>query len=148
MRSNKVVLLLIAVFLFSFKVSVAQTMSEKIDNLLNRYHEYGLFNGSALVAEEGKVLFEKGYGFANMEWKVPNTPDTKFRIGSISKQFTATIIMQLVEAGKIKLDGKITDYIPEYRKETGDKVTIHQLLNHTSGIYPYTSIPGVWSDSL
>ena len=83
-----------------------------------------------------------------MEWKVPNTSDTKFRIGSISKQFTATIIMQLVEEGKIKLDGKLTDYLPNYRKDTGDQITIHQLLNHTSGILPYTSMPNVWSDSL
>ena len=116
--------------------------------LCTRYNEYGLFNGSVLVAEDGKVIFEKGYGFANMEWKVPNTADTKFRIGSISKQFTASIIMQLVEEGKIKLDGKLTDYLQDYRKDTGDQVTIHQLLNHTSGILPYTSMPNVWSDSL
>lgn len=78
---------------------------------------------------------------ANMEWSIPNQPDTKFRIGSVTKQFTATLILQLVEEGKIKLDGKITDYLPDYRKNTGDKVTIHQLLNHTSGIPSYTGNP-------
>lgn len=148
MITNKLLLVLITSFLCISKISFSQDQAQKIDDLLKKYNEYGLFNGSALVAENGKVIFKKGYGFANMEWKVPNTPDTKFRIGSISKQFTATIIMQLVEEGKIKLDGKLTDYLPNYRKDTGDKVTIHQLLNHTSGIMPYTSMPNVWSDSL
>jgi CubicO group peptidase (beta-lactamase class C family) len=148
MITKKILLVLIASLLCLSKISFSQDKAEKIDDLLKRYNEYGLFNGSALVAENGKVIFKSGYGFANMEWKVPNTPDTKFRIGSISKQFTATIIMQLVEEGKIKLDGKLTDYLPNYRKDTGDKVTIHQLLNHTSGILPYTSMPNVWSDSL
>ncbi|RPI71150.1 MAG: class A beta-lactamase-related serine hydrolase, partial [Ignavibacteriales bacterium] len=126
----------------------SQDKSEKINDLLNKYYEYGLFSGTALVAEDGEIIFSKGYGFANIEWEVPNTPDTKFRIGSISKQFTAVIIMQLVEKGKVKLDGKITDYLPEYRKDTGDRVTIHHLLTHTSGIPSYTSIPHVWPDSL
>jgi CubicO group peptidase (beta-lactamase class C family) len=148
MISKRLLLILIASLLCISKVSYSQDKAEKINNLLTKYNEYGLFNGSALVAEDGKVIFKNGYGFANMEWKVPNTSDTKFRIGSISKQFTATIIMQLVEEGKIKLDGKIIDYIPDYRKDTGEKVTIHQLLNHTSGILPYTSMPNVWSDSL
>ena len=78
---------------------------------------------------------------ANMEWSIPNTPDTKFRLGSITKQFTAMLTLQLVEQGKIKLDGKISDYLPDYRKDIGEKVTIHQLLTHTSGIPSYTGQP-------
>ncbi|MDB5242452.1 MAG: serine hydrolase, partial [Spirosoma sp.] len=74
-------------------------------------------------------------------WKIPNTPDTRFRLGSITKQFTAMLIMQLVEQGKLKLDGKITDYLPDYPKITGDKITIHHLLTHTSGIPSYTGFP-------
>ena len=134
--------------IFSFITLQAQTDAEKIDDLINRYYEYGLFNGSAIVVKNGEVIFKKGYGYANFEWKIPNKPDTKFRIGSITKQFTATLIMKLVEEGKIKPDGKITDYLPDYRKDTGDKVTIHQLLNHTSGIESYTDKPNVWMDSL
>ena len=76
---------------------------DSIDALLARYQELGLFNGSALVADRGQVVMKKGYGLANMEWGIPNTPDTKFALGSISKQFTATLIMQLVEQGKIDL---------------------------------------------
>jgi CubicO group peptidase (beta-lactamase class C family) len=124
----------------------AQTKVQKIEALLSQYHEYGQFNGAALVAENGKVIFRKGFGMANMEWDIPNMPDTKFRVGSITKQFTAMMVMQLVEQGKLKLDGKITDYMPDYPKSTGDKVTIHHLLNHTSGIPGYTEFPNFFRD--
>jgi CubicO group peptidase (beta-lactamase class C family) len=114
--------------------------------MLSLYQKYGQFNGSALVADNGKVIYKKGFGLANMEWDIPNAPDTKFRLGSITKQFTATLILQLVEQGKIKLDGKLIDYLPEYRKDTGAKVTIHNLLSHTSGIPSYTSLPGFFQN--
>ncbi|MGH7595429.1 MAG: serine hydrolase [bacterium] len=126
--------------------SFTQTKAQKIEALLGQYHEYGQFNGAALVAENGKVIFKKGFGMANMEWDIPNMPDTKFRIGSITKQFTAMLVMQLVEQGKLKLDGKITDYLPDYPKSTGDRVTIHHLLTHTSGIPSYTGFPNFFRD--
>jgi CubicO group peptidase (beta-lactamase class C family) len=126
--------------------SATQSKAAKIDAVMTTAHKYRLFNGSALVAEDGKVIYKKGLGLANMEWNIPNTPETRFRLGSITKQFTATLIMQLVEQGKIKLDGKISDYLPEYRKDIGEKVTIHQLLNHTSGIPSYTGLPGFFND--
>ena len=119
----------------------------KIDDLMTTIYENGQFNGSVLVAQEGKVIYKKGFGFANMEWNIPNKPDTKFRIGSITKQFVSMQIMQLVEEGKINLDGKLSDYLPNYRKDTGEKITIHHLLTHASGIPSYTGIPGFWSDS-
>lgn len=121
--------------------AAAQDKAAKIDELLKRYNEFGQFNGSALVAENGRVIFKKGYGYANFEWKVPNDVDTKFRLASVTKQFTAAVILQLVDEGRIKLEGKLTDYLPDYRKDTGDRVTIHQLLNHTSGIPSYTDQP-------
>lgn len=146
---KKTIIVFVITVLFAFTSSLhSQSDAEKIDDLISHYNEYNLFNGSALVVKNGNVIFKKGYGFANFEWKVPNTSDTKFRIGSITKQFTATLIMQLVEEGKVKLDGKITDYLPDYRKDTGDQVTIHELLNHTSGITSYTNLPNVWRDSL
>lgn len=127
----------------AFHVSVsAQDKARKIDELLSIYHTYQEFNGSALVAENGKVVYKKGFGLANMEWNIPNEADTKFRLGSITKQFTATLILQLAEQGKLKLDGKISDYLDGYRKDTGSKVTIHNLLTHTSGIPNYTAQPG------
>ncbi len=119
----------------------AQDKSQKIDEYLKKCYEYGVFNGSALVSEHGNVILKKGYGYANIEWNIPNEPDTKFRLGSITKQFTAMLIMQLVEKGLVKLDGKISDYLLYYPKETGEKITVHELLTHTSGIFNYTNDP-------
>lgn len=124
----------------------AQEKSRKIEELLALCHQHGQFNGAALVAENGKVIYKKGFGLASMEWNIPNQPDTKFRLGSITKQFTATLILQLVEQGKIKLDGKVSDYLPDYRRDVGEKVTVHHLLTHTSGIPSYTSMPGFFAE--
>jgi CubicO group peptidase (beta-lactamase class C family) len=112
----------------------------QIDRLIQSYADNYLFNGSALVAQKGRVIFKKGYGRANMEWNIPNSTDTKFRIGSVTKQFTAMLVMQLKQAGKLDLQAKITDYLPWYRKDTGKKITVHHLLTHTSGIPNYTSV--------
>jgi CubicO group peptidase (beta-lactamase class C family) len=120
----------------------AQEKARRIDEIVTLYRNYGQFNGAALVAENGKVIYKKGIGLANMEWDIPNEPDTKFRLGSITKQFTATLILQLVEQGKIKLDGRVSDYLPDYRKDTGARITIHHLLSHTSGVPNYTAAPG------
>jgi len=140
-------LMIVFVVLFSIQnYTFGQKKAGKIDELMKLHHDYGLFNGSVLVAEAGKVIYKKGIGLANMEWNIPNMPDTKFRIGSITKQFTSMLILQLVEQGKIKLDGKISEYLPYYRKDTGEKVTIHQLLIHTSGIPSYTSLPKFMSE--
>ncbi len=128
---------------------LAQSQSQKsanIDEVMTLANKYRLFNGSVLVAENGKVIYKKGLGLANMEWNIPNTPETRFRLGSITKQFTATLILQLVEQGKIKLDGKLSDYLPDYRKDVGEKVTVHQLLSHTSGIPSYTGLPGFFNN--
>jgi len=136
-----------AILLFVFQqLALAQDHGAKIQEVLALAHKYRQFNGSALVAENGKVIYKGGFGLANMEWNIPNTPDTKFRLGSITKQFTSTLTMQLVEQGKIKLDAKISDYLPDYRKDIGQKVTIHQLLTHTSGIPSYTGQPGFFQN--
>jgi len=127
-------------------VALAQAKAAKIDSLMTQYHQKGAFNGTVLVAEKGSVIFKKGYGMADIEWDIPNAPDTKFRLGSITKQFTSMLIMQLVQEGKLKLDGKLSDYLPYYRKDIGQKVTIHHLLTHTSGIPSYTSLPGFFKD--
>ena len=124
----------------------AKTKAAQINEVMTLANKYRLFNGSVLVVDHGKVIYKKGLGLANMEWEIPNTPETRFRLGSITKQFTATAILQLVEQGKIKLDGKLSDYLPDYRKDVGEKVTIHQLLNHTSGIPSYTGLPGFFQD--
>lgn len=124
----------------------AQDKIGKIDALIQAYNDLGQFNGSVLVAESGKVIYKKGFGLANREWNIPNKPDTKFRLGSITKQFTSMLILQLVEQGKIDLQGKLSDYMPYYRKDTGSQVTIHHLLTHSSGIPSYTSIPNFFEE--
>ena len=108
----------------------------------------GQFNGTVLVADHGKIVFSKGFGLANREWNQPNAIDTKFRLGSLTKQFTAMLVMQLVEQGKLKLDAHVSDYLPDYPKATGQKITIHQLLTHTAGVPSYTSLPSYENASL
>ena len=118
-----------------------QTKTARIDSLVRQSYQDSAFSGSVLVAYQGKVIYRGAFGQANAEWRVPNTVDTKFRIGSITKQFTAMLILQLVEEGKLRLDGTISDYLPDYPAETGRRVTIQQLLTHTSGIPSYTDAP-------
>jgi len=145
--SKRVHLALGLLSIFALQMSVvAQDKVRQIDELMSLYHKYQQFNGAVLVADHGKVIYKKGFGPANMEWNIPNEPDTKFRLGSITKQFTAALILQLVEQGKIKLDGKVSDYLPDYRKDTGARMTIHQLLSHTSGVPNYTAQPGFFAN--
>jgi len=126
----------------------AQDKSALLDELFTKYHRFENFEGAVLVAENGKVLYKNAFGLANREWEIPNSTDTKFSLASISKQFTAALVLLLAEEGKIHLDSSLSHYYPNYRADVGQKVTIHQLLTHTSGIPNYTSLPDVWSDSL
>ena len=118
----------------------------KIDQLARQYADCCQFTGTVLVSEHDKVIFKGGYGLANREWNIPNAPDVKFRLGSITKQFTSMLVLQQVAKGSIKLDGHISDYLPYYRKDTGSRVTIAQLLSHTSGIPSYTDDPKFFPD--
>jgi len=138
----------LGVFLLTgmFNVSCSQTKIEKLDKLISAYAENGQFNGSVLVAEKGNVIYKKGFGWANMEWNIPNQPDTKHRLGSITKQFTSMLIMQLVQQGKLKLDAPVSAYLPDYPKSNGDAITIHHLMTHTSGIPEFTSFPDFFKE--
>lgn len=132
----------VLMLLLAAATASAASNASQIDGLLKKYNRLRQFNGSALVADHGVVIHKKGYGYADFEWQIPNTPDTKFRLGSITKQFTSMVIMQLVADGKIKLDDKLAALLPEYRQDTGARVTVEHLLTHTSGIPSYTSLPG------
>ncbi len=98
------------------------------------------FSGSVLIARAGKVLFCRGYGLANREHEVPCTPQTKYRLGSITKQFTAMAILILQEQGKLSISDPVKKHVPQ-APQSWDGITIHQLLTHTSGIPNYTSFP-------
>lgn len=91
---------------------------------------------AVLVASDGQVLFERGFGLANKEDGIPITPDTQFRIGSITKQFTAAAILKLISEGKISLEDRLSRFFPDFPR--AGEVTIHHLLTHTSGIHSYT----------
>jgi CubicO group peptidase (beta-lactamase class C family) len=100
----------------------------------DRLADQGEFSGAVLVAKDGRVLFSRAYGLADRERRVPNTVGTRFRIGSMSKMFTAVAIMQLVEAGKVKLTAPLGTYMPDYaNRAVATRVTIGQLLTHTGG---------------
>lgn len=141
-----VALVLISPALVGQQKAVPDSVPGRIDALVQKYVAFEQFNSSILVARDHGVILKKGYGMANFEWSIPNTPDTRFRLGSCTKQFTSMLIMQLVEEGRLSLDDKLADRLPYYCKETGSKVTIHQLLNHTSGIPSYTNIPNILRD--
>jgi len=107
----------------------------KAGNYIDSFVSKNNFNGTILIAKAGKTNYEKSFGFANFQFKVPNTPDTRYKVASITKAFTSVLIMQLYEQGKIDLSKTIKTYLPDYKGEAGDKVTIVQLLNMTSGIH-------------
>jgi CubicO group peptidase (beta-lactamase class C family) len=107
---------------------------------MKTYHRYNMFDGSVLVAENGKVIYKSAFGLANREWNIPNSTDTKFMIGSISKPFTAILMLIQVQKGLINLDSTVSTYLPEFFGKPAGKVTIAQLLSHTSGIPNYDII--------
>jgi CubicO group peptidase (beta-lactamase class C family) len=98
------------------------------------------FMGSVLVARGNDVFLDKGYGYADVEWKVPDSPKTKFRLGSITKQFTAASIMLLQERRKLTVTDLVKKYMPD-APAAWDKITIFNLLTHTSGIPDFTGFP-------
>ncbi|MCC5876896.1 MAG: beta-lactamase family protein [Candidatus Sumerlaeia bacterium] len=117
----------------------------ELERLMDAYHREGMFNGIAMVARDGEVIFEKTYGYANEEWGAPVDRHTKFRLASVTKQFTAHMILQLEEEGKLSVEDTISDHLPWYREDTGTSITIHQLLTHTSGLPNYSAFSGFFS---
>jgi CubicO group peptidase (beta-lactamase class C family) len=132
---KKIILLL----LLPFSLAAQKNYQQLLEQYMQAQADIRDFSGTVLVMKQNKMLLRKGYGMADREWNTPNTPDAKFRIGSITKQFTAACILQLVETGKLSLDDKLSKFYPDFPK--GDSVTIHMLLNHTSGIANYTDLP-------
>lgn len=122
----------ILLILISTGCAHGQDIRMKLDSYVSAFADQEKFSGSVLVAKDREVLLSKGYGKANYELDVPNTPQTKFRIASITKQFTAMAIMQLQEKGLLNVEDKLSKYIPTYPH--GDRITVHHLLTHRSGI--------------
>ncbi len=137
---------LIVLLLLPLAITAQKNYSKEIDNYTQAEYKVKEFNGTILVMQKGKAIYKKSFGMADREWNIPNTADTKFRIGSVTKQFTAACILLLAEQGKLSVDDQLSKYIPDYPK--GDSITIHMLLNHTSGIKNYTDLPEFWPKAI
>jgi CubicO group peptidase (beta-lactamase class C family) len=135
----KKITLFISCILFSLTL-LAQIKKEKLSEVMKTYHKYNMFDGAVLVAENGKIIYKEAFGLANREWDIPNTTDTKFMIGSVSKPITATLMLILVQKGLVSLDKTLDNYLPEFKNKPAAKVTIKQLLRHTSGMPNYDII--------
>jgi CubicO group peptidase (beta-lactamase class C family) len=138
------------IFFFSILIGLintlnlsAQSSEFKINDLMTSYAENGQFNGTILVKKGADIIYKNAFGYANREWDIHNTIDTKFLIGSIGKPFTALMTLILVNDGLIDLNATINKYIPEYSGPGKNKVTIHQMLTHTSGIPNHGAIPNL-----
>jgi CubicO group peptidase (beta-lactamase class C family) len=118
----------------------AQNKKAKLSAMMQAYHNYNMFDGAVLVAENGKIIYKDAFGLANREWNITNRTDTKFMIGSVSKPLTATLVLIQVQKGLLALDKTIEDYLPEFKNKPAAAVTIRQLLSHTSGIPNYDII--------
>jgi CubicO group peptidase (beta-lactamase class C family) len=121
-------------------VCPAQDHTSRMEQVVQSYVSNKQFMGSVLIARDKTVLLDKGYGFANLEWDIPNSPTTKFRLGSLTKQFTAACVLLLQERGKLKIDDPVKKYMAD-APAAWDKVTIFNLLTHTSGIPSFTGFP-------
>lgn len=117
-----------------------EELAAKIDKLLFDVYKPGQPGAAVLVKKQGRIIWRKGYGLANLELNVPVEPDMIFRLGSITKQFTAVAVLMLAEEGKITLQDEITKFLPDYPAQ-GKKITVEHLLTHTSGIQSYTDLP-------
>lgn len=113
--------------------------SQKLDTLFKFYQKQNLFNGSVLVSQKGKILLEKGYGLKNAQSQTINDANSIFQIYSVTKTFTSTVILKLVELKKLSLTDKLSKFYPDFPK--GDSITIEHLLTHASGIYDGDNMP-------
>lgn len=123
----------------------AQSKQPDFRPLIESYVKQRGFNGTVLVARGGKVLFRGAYGKAQVEWAVPSSPTARYRIGSLSKPLIATLVLRLVEQGRLQLDGTLGTYLPElYGGTEVAPITLAQLLSHTSGL---ADLPGRYDDA-
>ncbi len=117
--------------------SAGEALTDRADAFMKQVQQTQGFSGVVLIARDGRILFARPYGMANIELDVPNTLDTKFRLASITKQFTAAAILMLQERGKLSVNDTLCTYLRDC-PETWKTITIHHLLSHSSGIYSFT----------
>lgn len=129
------VVLMVTVLLFAtISQSPWQAQAQRLEPTIRDYAREHDFNGTILIQHRGKKIYQQSFGLANRAFDIPVKNDTKFKIASITKAFTAVLILQLYEQGRLDLHATIKTYLPDYTGEGAGRVTIHNLLNHTSGI--------------
>ncbi|MFJ7731521.1 serine hydrolase domain-containing protein [Lysinibacillus sp. NPDC097231] len=121
-------------------------LEERLNNWVDSYNRNGYLNGTLLIASNGNILLNKGFGMANWEHSVSNVPTTKFRIGSLTKAFTAMAIFQLHEKKKLNINDAVEKYLPGY--PNGHQITIYHCLTNSSGIPNYTNSPDFWTQKM
>lgn len=126
------------VLLFVVNQSFSQFNQAGLDSVLNILDEKNQFMGSLAVSEKGKVIYARAVGYSNYELEVKSNVKTKYRVGSISKVFTSTLVFLSIDEGKMALKDPLSKYFKDFPK--GDEITISQLLNHHSGIYNFTNV--------
>lgn len=115
-------------------------LETKVDELMAPLLAADAISGSVLIARDGEILLAKGYGLANREYGEPNTPETVFRLGSMTKQFTAAAVLLLAQRGELAVTDSLARFLPDYPH--GDEITLHQLLTHTAGVPNYNGVEG------
>lgn len=135
--------LLIGIVASTLLLGNCREKRDKLDEYLRAAHEAWGFQGTALVAVGGQVILAEGYGQANLEFNIPNTLQTKFFIGSITKQFTAAAILKLQQMGKLDVHDPLAKHLSYYPGQVAEKITIHHLLTHTAGLPNYTDVPTI-----
>jgi D-alanyl-D-alanine carboxypeptidase len=138
--SSAIVATLILLGAASPSTQPASDAAATIDQLLSGTYKTDGPGASVIVVRDGRVLLRRGYGLANLELGVRIAPEMVFRIGSITKQFTAVAILMLLEEGKLALEDEVTKFLPDYPTH-GQPITVEHLLTHTSGIPSYTGLP-------
>lgn len=136
--------LILFIFTALHGTAIAQAapgLEAEIASYLQADVDTGRFLGTLLVARGDEILFERGYGMADVELGVPNTPQTRHKVGSLTKQFTAALILKQQEEGRLSVEDTLATYLPDFPR--GEVITVHQLLNHTAGVFNYTSGSGL-----
>lgn len=145
MKKHRLIIVQAIILIIAFTLSSSAQQSEMkeltagYDKIMNGHFKNTGPGAAVLVAKNGEIIYKKAFGMANLEYDIPMAADNVFRIGSITKQFTAVAILQLMEKGKLNLQDEITKFIPDYPTQ-GNKITIENLLTHTSGIQSYTDM--------
>jgi CubicO group peptidase (beta-lactamase class C family) len=139
----KKVIISLSLIILSVLASNGQNLNNRIGALIEKAVKLNRFNGAVLVSKKGVIVYEKAYGYQDVEKNVLNTPNTIYQIGSTTKEFTAAVVLKLIENHQLSLDDKLSNYFPDFVR--GNEITIKHLLTHTSGIYEILRDPNAFN---